>query len=571
MTLPIPSNDTRSSGLSAAGPRSRRAGRWSLVTFLAGLVGALLLYRDLWTDPLRTTLGSSDHINDPMQMMWFLKWVPWQLLHGRSPFVTDALFYPGGVSLSWNTLVPTLGVIAAPLTLASPALSFAVLMTVAPALTALTGFWWLRRHVGRFWPAAVGGLLVAFNPFMSGQLLGHLNLVFTCLLPVMVMLAEDLLWRRPRPQRRTAAYLGIVTALQTGISEELVLILVMAVAAALVFSLALRPAPTWKAIRDASGWAALSVAVMIVVASPLLISQLLLSPTVVVDATRFRADPSDFVHASVRQAFGLGTVTTTSPLGGAEHGVYLGWPVVAVLVVGLVITCRQDPWMRVAAGSAVVLVGLCMFPLLATIPAVQSVLPARYSFALYFVIAWMFARWFDHCQVGRLTDFRSLRPLALCASAAMIGALVSLAPAQVGSYPLPEPTAFFGSTWQRDHLPGGTAVLFLPAGDARVMYDQQRADFSFLQPGGYALLPPGSSANSGPAKLLIQLSDQVKYGPVTDVMQLASARLALGSLSLRAVVVSHGVVEAAGLMDLATDLMQRPPDYDNDGVSVWLL
>src|ERR1700712_1201602 len=149
---------------------------WSWGVFTVALGGMLLIYRQLWTDPLHTTLGSRDHINDPMQMMWFLKWVPWQILHGHNPFTTDALFYPHGVSLAWNTLTPTLGIIAAPITLTvGPALSFAVLITLGPALTALTAFWWLRRYTTHPAPAAVGGLLLAFDPYMSGHLLGHLN------------------------------------------------------------------------------------------------------------------------------------------------------------------------------------------------------------------------------------------------------------------------------------------------------------------------------------------------------------------------------------------------------------
>ena len=78
---------------------------------------------------------------------------------------------PGGVSLAWNTLAPTLGIAAAPITpILGATTSFAVLMTLAPALAALTGFWWLRGHVRHQLPAAAGGLLVGFDPFMGGHL-----------------------------------------------------------------------------------------------------------------------------------------------------------------------------------------------------------------------------------------------------------------------------------------------------------------------------------------------------------------------------------------------------------------
>lgn len=556
--------------LGVAAASSRRA--WSLRVLLLGVFAAVILYREMWTNPFGSTLGSVDHTNDPLQMMWFLKWVPWQLLHGRNPFTTDALFYPDGVSLSWNTLVPTLGLAAAPLTFATTAsFSFAVLITLGPALTALTGFWWLRRYVDRSWAAAAGGLLLGFNPYMSGHLLGHLNLVFTCLLPLMLMLAEDLVWRRPRSQRRSSVYLGVVTAVQLGISEELVLILVVGVAVVVVFSLAVKPALTWTAARAVSGWALVSIAVMVIVSSPLLISQLILSPTVTVDTTRFRATPVDFVHASVRQQFGLGTATRTSALGGAEHGVYLGWPVVVVLVVGVVVTYRRDPWIRVAAGTAVILVVLCMFPVFGNVPALESVLPARYSFALFFVVAWMMTRWCDRAKIGR-----SIGPVApgtavAVAVAAMALAVISLTPSRVSSYPLPAASEFFGSAWRQSHLPSGTPLLLLPAGDARGMYYQQRAEFSFLQPGGYALLPTGGRANSGPGRLLVQLSDQARYRAVDDPAQLTSGRRALCSLSLQAVVVMHSAAEVSRLTRLATDLMHRGPDHDDDGVSVWLI
>ena len=571
----------RSAPAAAARPEATGPGRpglggsrstWSWGVFLIGLLASLLLYRSLWRDPVNSTLGTLDHTNDPMQMMWFLKWVPWQVLHGHNPFVSEAIFYPGGVALSWNTFVPTLGIVAAPLTLATSAsLSFAVLITLAPALTALTGFWWLRRHVSRRWTAAGGGLLLAFDPYMSGHLLGHLNLVFTCLLPLMVMLAEDLLWRRPRPQLRTSAFLGVVTAAQLGISEELALILVIGVLVVLALSFAVEPARTSAAVRGAGVGALSAIGMLLVLASPLLVSQLLLAPSVTVDTSRFRAVPADFVQASIRQQFGWGTTTTTSLLGGAEHGVYLGWPVVVVLAVGVLCTFRRDRWVRVATGAAVALVVLCMFPVFQGVPALESVMPARYSFALYLVLAWLLTRWCDRLFTDAPTGFDRRTVTGSIAAAAMAVAVVGLVPRAVGSYPLPAPATFFGSPWQERQLPRGSAVLLLPAGDARGMYYQQQADFSFVQPGGYALRPASGPVSTAPDLLLVALSDEARYAPVVDPARVAAGRRALCDLSLRAVVVTHSAAEHVRLEALATDLLQRPPDHVDGGVSVWLV
>jgi len=177
---------------------------------IVATLGSLMIFHQLWADPAHLALGGPRHTNDPIQTMWNLKWVPWQLAHGHNPFSTHAIYYPDGVSLSWNTLTPTLGILAAPITFTlGPPVAYAVLMTLAPVLAALTGWCWLRRHTTSPAAAALGGLVVGFTPFITGHLQGHLNLVFVALVPVMLMLFEDLLWRRPRPHPRTAVYPGL--------------------------------------------------------------------------------------------------------------------------------------------------------------------------------------------------------------------------------------------------------------------------------------------------------------------------------------------------------------------------
>ena len=580
-TATVPSPRTQPEDVHADPKRAR----WSLGVFAVALGGMLVIYRDLWADPLHNTLGSRDHINDPMQMMWFLKWVPWQILHGHSPFTTDALFYPRGVSLVWNTLTPTLGIVAAPITLTvGPALSFAVLMTLGPALTALTGFWWLRRYTTNPAPAAVGGLLLAFDPYMSGHLLGHLNLVFAPLVPVMLMLVEDLLWRRPRSQQRTAIYLGLVTTAQLGISEELVLLAVVGSLAALVFALCVLPRPSVAALRTSWRGALLAVVVFLVSASPLLVSQLLLAPTVTVDTSRFRAVGSDYVVASPRQLITPGQAHQ-SFLGVAEYSVYLGWALIAVLVVGIVLTVGRDRPVRIATGTLLVLVLLTFgtngiphlwlpWRLLVRLPALESVIPARFAFASFFVVAWLLARWADRLLTRRrVVPARPDRVVATAALVALVVCLVPLLPRNVPRYPLPVSVSFFSSAGERALLPVGAPVLLLPSSDARGMYYQQQANFRFRQSGGYALLPPSSAATTGATQIVDQLgvrARDVKNWNVADE-SISSGRTALCELHLAAILVVGAAPEAGRLVDLAEGLTGRPADEVDGGVSVWLL
>ena len=107
---------------------------------------------------------------------------------------------PVASSAMWNTSVLGLGVLFAPVTAVFGAVvSFNLACILGPPLSAWTAWLWLRRHVGDV-PAAFGGLLFGFSPFVIDEsTAGHLMLMWLCLLPVMLMLIEDLLWRSPRP------------------------------------------------------------------------------------------------------------------------------------------------------------------------------------------------------------------------------------------------------------------------------------------------------------------------------------------------------------------------------------
>src|SRR5207253_2850314 len=101
---------------------------------------------------------------------------------------------------------------------------------LGPPLSAWTAWLWLRRHV-HDGPAAAGGLVFGFSRFVIGQShSGHLMFTWLFLLPVILMLVEDLLWRSPRPLWPRAPLLGLAVALQFLIGSEALLILSLGVA-----------------------------------------------------------------------------------------------------------------------------------------------------------------------------------------------------------------------------------------------------------------------------------------------------------------------------------------------------
>ncbi len=552
------------------------------VVFGLALAISLVVYRQVWAHLGRVAPGSAYHTNDPMQAMWNLKWVAWHLTHGGDPFWTRYIDYPHGVSLTWNTLMPTLGIVAAPLTLtAGAAVSFTVLLVLAPALTALTAFAWLRRWTEHATAAGVGALAVGFSPYEVGHMLGHVNLTFTALLPVILMLLEDLLWRSPRPARRTAVWLGLVTAAQAGIDEELLLVLGIGAVLALAAAARGGRSTLLPAVRRAITPLGMAVGVFLLVASPLLVHQLLLSPHVPLRMSWWGASARDYLVPPGLQQWS--PWHAHSRLGGAESGVDVGPLVAAVLVVGLALTVRQVA-VRVAGLTLVGLVVLSMgttgpfgVPLpwraVADLPVFMSMLPARLSAASWLVIAWLLARWTD-ALAGRATaagPTRSRVTAAVAAVAVVVGLVVTFAPRQIGASALPD-VSYADSAALRQDVPRHAPVVVLPMafwGDASSMYLQQQADFRFSQPGAYALRPDGHNPSYGPydtplARLAI---DSGPYRPRPD--DVAAARSELGGY--RGVIVMLGLPTTPRMLRLSAQLTGRPADRCARGVCVWRL
>jgi len=126
---------------------------------------------------------------DPQVYMWFLSWWPYALSHRLNPFITHFVWAPAGINLSWTTCMPSLSLIAWPITARwGPLFSFNVLTISAPVLAAFATFILCFELTATVLPSLVGGWLFGFSSYETGQLMGHLPLNFIACIPLLAWL-----------------------------------------------------------------------------------------------------------------------------------------------------------------------------------------------------------------------------------------------------------------------------------------------------------------------------------------------------------------------------------------------
>ena len=257
-----------------AGPAANRR-RWPLVAGAAGyLAVALWLLWNVLT--LSVSSGATCTCSDVSQFTWFLSWPSVALAHLANPFYSTAMFHPGGINLLANTSVTGLGIPLTPLEwLIGPTATFNVALIVTPVASGVAMMWLARRFVANDLLCFVAGALYAFSPMvLFHQALGHLNVTFLALIPVVVALVDDLLFRRtPRP-RRTGLVLGLVMSWQFFIGSEVFAMTVVAGtlcigALAVAVAMTNRPglARAWH--HGAAGFAVATATAILVLAAPI--------------------------------------------------------------------------------------------------------------------------------------------------------------------------------------------------------------------------------------------------------------------------------------------------------------
>jgi Glycosyltransferase family 87 len=520
---------------------------------------------------------------------WYLEHDVQSVLHGHDPLFFTTMNAPAGVNAMWNTSLLLPALIMTPVTLlAGPLASYNVLFVLALATGPLCAFPLLRRFTDSVPAAGLGALVFGFSPAVLASGIGHINLVLTGLMPVTLLLADDLATGRRDPWPAGAA-LGLAMAAQLFTSEELLFQTGLVLLVAGVLILVTQPrAVTATALGRIGRGAATAAGVFIFVSAGALWLQFLGplhqygSPfTLGYYETDVRGlyVPSHMLWLTTR---GSSAFAASYVPGAPEYLAYLGIPLlVAAPIVGL--TRIGDLRTRLLLGVGAV---FALFSLGGTLldngrntaislpwgavegwPVFGSALPDRFAIVVALAAAGLLA-----VGVGWLlgTGRAAARVLAVLLAAACAVPLLARPYPAAAADPVPP---FFPavSRW----LAPGSTVLVLPyPTDTQTvpLVWQAAAHMEFQMPGGYFIGPAsgGHAYVSGPgptavASTLIGIQLGRPAPPVTPALR-ASFWRDMSYWGARAIVA--GPTARTALARFITQLVRRPP-LRTGGVLLW--
>lgn len=140
--------------------------RWCWLPLSYALLCVPLFWQTFATWSTALATRCAERCDSGWQNVWMLWWVARQLSQGVTPFYTDQIFYPGGASLFWQTVMAANGLLMTPVTLMfGPITAFNTL-----ALLTFVASGWsmalLAEAVTRHrWGAWLAGALYTFAPF----------------------------------------------------------------------------------------------------------------------------------------------------------------------------------------------------------------------------------------------------------------------------------------------------------------------------------------------------------------------------------------------------------------------
>jgi len=511
---------------------------------------SVAVYWSQWPLSSHSIVGCA--CGDEMQEVWFLKWTPWALLHGHNPMFTNWMDYPSGANLATNTVMPLLAVVVAPVTwLFGAVSSYNFLMWAAFPVSALACCFVVRRLTHSNLAAFLAGALYGFSPYMVGQGVAHVFLIFVPLPPLIFYALFRIVAVQEGSPRRWGLILALVVIGQFFISQEVAADTVIVSIFALAFVVIVNRHQIDRQRVDyvlRAGAYALGAA-LIVLGYPVYFQ--LFGPQAIHGATH------GTVHSPLKLDV-LGTIVPNSLqaihpsfltrlgnkfMGGdlGENGSYLGAPLVVAL--GLIVwTMRRNRWVLYVTGVLIGVDVLTMgrwlmvanhtihLPLpwaaIGKISFLQSDLPNRFAlFASFFVavlVALGVARWISWARepLARSARHRHRRDPRLAVNVTLGVLLVAAIAVYAPRLPIttrlvPSVPSFF-TTSDDLQIPAGSVVLPFPfsaSPNATSMYWQIRTDFRWKMISGEAIIPtPRNHVTGQPAATRpLQITQYLSY------------------------------------------------------------
>jgi hypothetical protein len=502
---------TASSPEAAAAPPAPRRAAWAIAAILACyLLGAVAVTWHLWADPASHTVAGNP--NDADLFAWFLRYDATAVAHGRLPaLVTSAMNAPQGINIMWNTSILLPGVLLAPVTLLlGPQTALTVLMTLGFAGSAAALFLVLRRWDVATGPAALAGAIYGFSPALLQASIGHYNLQFA-VLPPLILDAGLRLCLRSRSPLRAGAWLGLLVTAQLFTGEELLLLTGIAGLLIVAVLAAGRPRSVPARLAPAAAGLALAAAVTLLLSGYALWEQFF-GPLTQHGSSFlpdfYKNDLTGFVTPSRYLLFHTAASAAAAARyqgGPPEYLGYLGWPLIAALALAAVAGWRRPAVRAMAVTLAVMeLLSVGAHPLISgtvhsgvtlpwrwleNVPVLGTALPDRMSIVADGAAAALLAFALDRAWKRRPARARWLAPVAtLCAVGAFLPIIPRPLPAAVAG---PAP-AGWSAAFAALRLAPGARVLVVPVPTA-TLTDALRWQADTGQPvsmaGGYFVGP----------------------------------------------------------------------------------
>jgi len=469
------------------------------------LLAAILVTWRLWADPAsRVVAGNPD---DADLFAWYMRYAATAVAHGSLPaLVTRALNAPLGINAMWNPSMLLPGVALAPVTLLfGPQVSLTVLTTIGFAGSALAMYWVLRRWQVSTFAAGLAGAVYGFSPALLHSAIGHYELEFAVLPPLIIDAGLRLVAGRQDDTgrggglswlpgyARDGARLGFLLSAQLLISEELALTTAIA-GLLLVAALALScPRQVPRRLVTAAKGLSVAAACTVLLAGWALTVQFFgpltqhgspfLADFYVNDLTAFVTPSKYLLFHTAASARAAAAYQGEAP----EYLGYLGWPLIAALAVAVAAFWRRPVIRALAlAATALVVLSLGGFPLIngtpqpsvllpwhwiEELPLAGSVLPVRMSILIDGMAAALLAFCVD-LAVGRLDRAKvpGDRPRGWGRLAWVLAVLacLPLLPRPLPSAQVMPLPAGWSAALDALHLPPGARVLVVPVPQAHL-------------------------------------------------------------------------------------------------------